>query len=49
MEPQVDQVIDKTRSNFCEWFEPANDAQAADAGPDPDTLRTSAESLFRSG
>ncbi len=49
MEPQVERVIDKTRSNFCEWFEPANDAQAADTGTGPDALRTAAESLFRSG
>jgi len=47
MEPQVERVIDKARSNFCEWFEPAMDPLAGDAGADLDALRADAESLFR--
>jgi hypothetical protein len=47
MEPQVERVIDKARSNFCEWFEPAMDPRAGDARADMDALRADAESLFR--
>jgi hypothetical protein len=48
MEPQVERVVDKTRANFCEWFEPAQQSGAGQAMPDEDTLRSAAERLFRS-
>lgn len=48
MEPQVDRVIDKARSNFCEWFEPTLSPRPGAASPDVDALRDAAEALFRS-
>ena len=48
MEPQVERVIDKTRSNFCEWFEPTLNPRAGAASPDVGALRDAAEALFRS-
>jgi hypothetical protein len=48
MEPQVDRVIDKSRSNFCEWFEPTLSPRPGAASPDVDALRDAAEALFRS-
>jgi hypothetical protein len=48
MEPQVERVIDKARSNFCEWFEPTLSPRPAAASPDTDGLRDAAEALFRS-
>ncbi len=48
MEPQVERVIDKSRANFCEWFEPAQNPNPAGGAPDVDALRGAAEALFRS-
>jgi hypothetical protein len=48
MEPQVERVIDKARSNFCEWFEPTQNPKAGGGAPDVDALRGAAEALFRS-
>jgi hypothetical protein len=47
MEPQVERVIDKTRSNFCEWFEPSLNPAPATGSPDADALRSVAEALFK--
>jgi len=47
MEPQVERVIDKARSNFCEWFEPSLSPAPASASPDADALRGAAEALFK--
>jgi hypothetical protein len=47
MEPQVERVIDKARSNFCEWFEPAMSPRRGATAPDADDLRGAAEALFR--
>lgn len=49
MEPQAERVIDKTRSNFCDWFEPARDPDSGAGAPDADALRSLAEALFRPG
>jgi hypothetical protein len=48
MEPQVERVVDKTRANFCEWFEPVRQSGAGQATSDEDGLRSAAERLFRS-
>jgi hypothetical protein len=48
MEPQVERVIDKARSNFCEWFEPTQAPRAGTDAPDADALHSAAEALFRS-
>jgi hypothetical protein len=48
MEPQVERVIDKARSNFCEWFEPTLSPRPGATSPDVDALRDAAEALFRS-
>ncbi len=43
MEPMADEVKDKTRANFCEWFQPA----PASASPaKPDAKRAQLDSLF---
>lgn len=47
MEPQVERVIDKARSNFCEWFEPSLDPRQSAAAPDAEALRSAAEALFK--
>jgi hypothetical protein len=47
-EPQVERVVDKTRANFCEWFEPVQQPAAGTAPDDADALRSAAERLFRS-
>lgn len=47
MEPQVERVIDKARSNFCEWFEPAMNPGPGATAPDAESLRRAAEALFR--
>jgi hypothetical protein len=47
-EPQVERVVDKTRANFCEWFEPVQQPAAGTATDDTDALRSAAERLFRS-
>ncbi|MBU0498839.1 MAG: hypothetical protein KJ558_02695 [Gammaproteobacteria bacterium] len=44
-EPMVERITDKTRANFCGYFEAAfHDAEAA---PAADDLRKLAESLFK--
>lgn len=52
MEPLVERVIEKTRANFCELFEPSGEAgpgtPAPQAGADTDALRQAAEALFKS-
>ena len=46
-EPQVERVIDKVRSNFCDWFEPS----LSPLGPSgdktsSDDLKAAADALF---
>jgi hypothetical protein len=47
MEPNVERVIDKTRSNFCELFEATLKPLPASASGDADAQRQAADSLFR--
>jgi len=47
MEPQVERVIEKARSNFCDLFEPTLSPRPVAATGDADALRQAAESLFR--
>lgn len=49
MEPLVERVVDKIRSNFCEFLEPNPKPVAGAATPDADALRKAAESLFGPG
>ena len=44
VEPVADAVTDKTRANFCDYFEPSSDAYTAKA--DADALRNAADQLF---
>lgn len=47
-EPQAERVIDKTRANFCDWFEPdPKPRERSTQGAGEDDLRAAAESLFR--
>jgi predicted RNA-binding Zn-ribbon protein involved in translation (DUF1610 family) len=43
-EPVAEAVNDKTRANFCDYFEPT--ANAYRAGPDQNSLRAAADDLF---
>lgn len=50
-EPQADRVIDKEKSNFCDYFTPANRPKGA-AGENPamtaaQAARAAAEALFK--
>ena len=49
MEPLVERVVDKLRSNFCEFLEPNPKPGGTAATPDADALRRAAESLFGAG
>lgn len=46
-EPVAEPVQDKTRANFCDYFEP-NPAATTATAADADDLRAAAEALFRS-
>ncbi len=52
-EPMVDRVIEKDRSNFCDWFQPLLRSPAPgseDIRPaidDPESLRRAADDLFK--
>lgn len=45
-EPLVERVIDKLRSNFCEYFEPNPQPVTAGANPDAEAARRAVEALF---
>jgi hypothetical protein len=48
MEPLAERVLDKTRANFCEHFDPTDRPAAAGSTPSPaDAARQAAEDLFR--
>lgn len=48
MEPLAERVLDKTRANFCEHFDPIDRPAAAGSAPSPaDAARQAAEDLFR--
>lgn len=44
-EPVAEEVLDKTRANYCEYFEPT--ARTGGARGAPDALRRAAEDLFK--
>jgi hypothetical protein len=46
-EPIADRVTDKTRANFCDYFEP-NPTPPTSSDPSADDLLAAAEALFRS-
>ncbi|MFD2113418.1 hypothetical protein [Thiorhodococcus fuscus] len=46
-EPMVERVLDKTRANFCELFEPTSPDAAGNGRADPDQLRSAADDLFK--
>lgn len=48
LEPMVELVVDKTRANFCELFEPSLTSVGQTAAPDVEALRRAAEDLFKS-
>jgi hypothetical protein len=48
-EPGVERVLDKTRSNFCEYFTAPPDGGAAVEGTRGATARDRLERLFRKG
>ena len=43
-EPQADRVVEKERSNFCDYFKPS---QAGGSGFNPDSIKAAAEALFK--
>ncbi len=47
-EPVADYVTDKTRANFCDYFEPVRHNTGDRDAPSIDALRAAAEDLFRS-
>ncbi len=44
-EPQADVVLEKERSNFCDYFSPSDAARGS--GNSADTLLSAAEALFK--
>ena len=45
-EDDAEEVFDKEKSNFCDWFKPSPDAFDAKSKRADDTSRTAAEALF---
>ena len=48
MEPMVERILDKTRANFCELFEPTSPAASDEPVSDAEQLLRAAEDLFKS-
>jgi predicted RNA-binding Zn-ribbon protein involved in translation (DUF1610 family) len=47
-EPMAERVLDKTRANFCDYFEPTTTPRGSeDAQSSDDELRKAAEDLFK--
>lgn len=44
-EPQAERVVDKERSNFCDYFKPRTGGGSG--APERDALRAAAEALFK--
>lgn len=44
-EPQADRVVEKERANFCDYFKPAHNKNAA--AQSRDSMKSAAESLFK--
>jgi predicted RNA-binding Zn-ribbon protein involved in translation (DUF1610 family) len=47
LEPIAEPVTDKTRANFCGYFEPTSPKLKATSEPSADDLRKAAEDLFK--
>lgn len=47
LEPMVERVIEKERSNFCELFDPSDRPPGEKSAPSEDALRKAAEDLFK--
>jgi hypothetical protein len=45
-EPQADRVVEKERSNFCDYFKP-NSGQMGEMTSSRDALKAAAEALFK--
>jgi len=45
-ESSADRVVDKERSNFCDWFKPGNGGGGPQA-PSRDSLKAAADALFK--
>ena len=45
-ESSADRVVDKERSNFCDWFKPSNGGGGSQA-PSRDSLKAAADALFK--
>ena len=45
-ESSADRVVEKERSNFCDWFKPRNGGGGAGA-PSRDSMKAAAEALFK--
>jgi hypothetical protein len=45
-EPQADRVVEKERSNFCDYFRPRADAER-NPNASKDALKSAAEALFK--
>jgi len=43
-EPQAERVLEKDRSNFCDYYEPGGEGKT---GPSKDDLMSAAEALFK--
>ena len=46
-EPQADRVVEKERSNFCDYFTPSNRTQGKGQTNSKDALKAAADALFR--
>jgi hypothetical protein len=47
LEPMEERILDKSKANFCELFEPAENPLPSGAKPDLDALRQAADDLFK--
>jgi hypothetical protein len=47
VEPMAEEIADKTRANFCDFFDPALAPMTGTATPDTDQLRQAADDLFK--
>ena len=45
-EEQAMRVVEKEKSNFCEWFQPRTGASTVGGGPAKNDLKSAAEALF---
>ena len=46
-EPQADRVVEKERSNFCDYFRPVSKTQGQPGVSSKDSARAAAEALFK--